>query len=271
MNGRAERFTTPDLSGVTLNTVHWGDPGRPALVLLHGGGANCHWWDHLALDLAERFRVIALDFRGHGDSDYPIPLEAGAFRKDLEALIQHFEIRDVTLIGHSMGAHVALDCAALSDDVYALAAIEPSRGANQEVRRRARLALAARRSYRRREDAVRRYRFLPLAPGVSESLRRAIAEHSVRQESDGRFGFKFDPRWFSQHLESPPPFSNIRCRCLILRGEESALLSREGAEEIASEIPHSELIEIPHSGHNAHLEQPAAVLRAIRQHLDPNQ
>jgi pimeloyl-ACP methyl ester carboxylesterase len=93
----------------------------------------------------------------------------------------------------------------------------------------------------------------------------------VRQESDGRFGFKFDPRWFSQRLGSPPTLSNIRCRCLILRGEESPLLSREGAEEIASEISHSKLIEIPNSGHNAHLEQPDAVIQAIRQHLDLDQ
>jgi pimeloyl-ACP methyl ester carboxylesterase len=116
---------------------------------------------------------------------------------------------------------------------------------------------------------VRRYRFLPLAPGVSESLRHAIAEHSVREEPDGRFGFKFDPRWFSQQLGPPIPFSNIRCRCLILRGQSSPLLSPEGAEEIASEISSSEIIEIPDSGHNAHLERPDAVLHAIRQHLDP--
>ena len=56
-------------------------------MLLHGGGANAHWWDHVAPAFAERFHVVALDFRGHGDSERSDDLAVGAFNRDLEALL----------------------------------------------------------------------------------------------------------------------------------------------------------------------------------------
>ena len=82
-------------------------------MLLHGGGANAHWWDHLAPELARSFHVVALDFRGHGDSDYPDP-ERGAFNWDLRALLDHLAAPDAVLVGHSMGAAIALEHAARS-------------------------------------------------------------------------------------------------------------------------------------------------------------
>ena len=51
-------------------------------MLLHGGGANAHWWDHIAPTFADQFHVVALDFRGHGDSERPEELIPGAFNED---------------------------------------------------------------------------------------------------------------------------------------------------------------------------------------------
>jgi pimeloyl-ACP methyl ester carboxylesterase len=92
MKSRSERFTIPELLGVHLHTLRWGDDSLPPLILLHGGGANAHWWDHVAPRLATRFHVVALDFRGHGDSDHPETLVAGAFNNDLEALRTQAEV-----------------------------------------------------------------------------------------------------------------------------------------------------------------------------------
>ena len=128
---QAERFTTPALEGVHLHAVHRGDQARPPVVLLHGGGANAHWWDAVVPALAERFRVVALDFRGHGDSDYPEERESGAFGRDLEALLDHLGDPRAVLIGHSMGGHVALAHAATSPveaAPRALVLVEVARG-----------------------------------------------------------------------------------------------------------------------------------------------
>ena len=266
MEARAFRFRSPRLAGVSLHAEERGDAGAPTIVLLHGGGANLHWWDHVAPALADGLRVVALDFRGHGDSEYPETLEPGAFQHDLEGLLEELDVSDVALVGHSMGGHVALQHAAHQRGVRALVAIEVSRGAPARERRRTRLALAARRTYRTREDAIERYRFLPPAPAAPESLRRAIAEHSVREE-DGRFGYKFDPRWFALPPSPRPPLGRVTCPCLLVRGAESTLLSREGAEQLAGELPDCRVVEIPGCGHNVHLERPDEVVAAIRDHL----
>ena len=267
MTASAERFSTLGLDGIRLHAVHRGKREFPTVVLLHGGGANLHWWDHLAPDLARNFRVVALDFRGHGDSDHPPTLQVGAFDRDLEALRQQLGDSEVALVGHSMGAHVALRHAATQPGVGKLVLLEPSVGASRKERRRSRLALAARRSYTSREEALARFRFVPATPGAPESLRAAIAEHSIRQEGDGRFGFKFDRRWFGLRAPDPPRLADVRCPCLVIRGTESTLFPHAAALELCKELPNARLLEIEGAGHNVHLEEPGQVLEALHAHL----
>jgi pimeloyl-ACP methyl ester carboxylesterase len=264
----AERFTTDSLGGVTLHALHHGSSTAPGLVLLHGGGANAHWWDHLAPTLAKDFHVVALDFRGHGDSDHPDALEPGAFQSDLEALLAHLDAPDAILIGHSMGAHVAFHHAGGGGRTRAVVALECSRGGGRSERRRARLALAARRTYASREEAVRRFQFLPAAPAAAEHLRVAIADHSVREESDGRFGYEFDARWFGLPVRTPPDLASIRCPVLLIRGAESRLLTADGAAELIERLPDARLVEIPQAGHNVQIERPGEVLAAVTTFLD---
>lgn len=251
-----------------LHALHRGDASRPKLVLLHGGGANAHWWDHLAPALAERFHVVALDFRGHGDSDHPADVTPGAFRRDLEALLAHLGSDEAFLVGHSMGGHVALDHASRVAATRGVVAIECARGAARRDNRRTRLALAARRSYRTRDEALARFRLLPASPSADESLRLAIAEHSVREEPDGRFGFKFDPRWFSLPRGPAPDLTRVACPVLVIRGADSPLLTAAGMEELVSRLPRAKTLEIAGAGHNVHLERPAEVLESIGRFLD---
>jgi pimeloyl-ACP methyl ester carboxylesterase len=266
---RSARFTTPSLAGVSLHALRRGPARAPRLVLLHGGGANAHWWDHIAGELADDFHVVALDFRGHGDSDYPDRVEEDAFARDLEALLEHLGAPEAILIGHSMGAHVALGAASRGPAPRAVVAIESSRGGKRGERRRARLALATRRTYATRAEAIRRFQFLPDAPEAAEELRGGIAAHSVREEGDGRFGFKFDPRWFGHGRGAPPAFDRIACPVLLIRGSDSSLLSSAGARELAAEIPDATLVEIPAAGHNVQIERPREVLDAMKAFLEP--
>jgi len=261
------RFSRPESGGVTLHAVARGDPQSPCLVMLHGGGANLHWWDEIAPSLAERFRVICLDFRGHGDSEFPEELVVGAFHRDLEALVAELAPKRYALVGHSMGGHIALDHAARDPRVWGVVAVEASFGAPRRERRRTRLALALRRPYPTREEAIARYRLMPDAPAAPESLRRRLAEHSISEDADGRFVYKFDPRWFG--LPSPPhaKLSGVRCPALVIRGSDSGLLTAEGAATAVEELPSGRLLEISGAGHNVHLERPTEVIVAITEHL----
>jgi pimeloyl-ACP methyl ester carboxylesterase len=263
LENRTERFTLPRLDGVHLAVIRYGDAALPPVVLLHGAGANAHWWDHLAPGLAERFHPVALDFRGHGDSDFPKELVPGAFRDDLEALLEWLGAPRAPLVGHSLGAHVALGHAAAGGDPAALVLIDPARGLSATRRRATRLALSLRPTYASRDEAVRRFQFLPGPVDAAPVLRTAVAEHSVRPEPDGRFGFKFDARWFGVPERDRPSLGGVRAPTLILRGAESPLLTDAGAHELVRGIVGAKLVEIAGAGHHVQMERPEACLAAI--------
>ena len=90
----------------------------------------------------------------------------------------------------------------------------------------------------------------------------------MREEADGRFGYKFDPAWFALPPRTPPDPSRIACPTLVVRGEESAMLSREGAEQLVAEIPRAELRDVAGAGHHVLLDAPEALADAISAFVD---
>jgi pimeloyl-ACP methyl ester carboxylesterase len=234
-NPRSFRFEAEE--GVFLHCLLWephqrGEVGSETpVILLHGGGANAHWWDHLARRISARRPVYALDFRGHGDSDHP-------------------ERREV-------------DHASRFPATRGIALIDLARGSEHGSRRRARLALSLRRSYRTRKEAIERFRFLPDSSHSAEALREQIAEHSVRREPNGRFGYKFDPGWFSLPTKPRPDLDEVCCATLLVRGGESTLLSNEAAVEFVGQLALGRLVEIPDAGHHVLLDQPERLLTTL--------
>jgi pimeloyl-ACP methyl ester carboxylesterase len=213
---------------------------------------------------------LALDFRGHGDSDYPEELQVGAFNADLEGLCEHLGTSSIRLVGHSMGAQVALDHASRHHETQKLVLLDPARGASRRSRRVARLALSLRRTYPNRAEAIERYRVIPPSEHIRPELLRRIAENSLREEEDGRWGFKFDPRWFGVPSRPAPNLSEIRTRVLLMRGDQSDLLSPTGADELLNELAEAALVTIPGAGHHIHLDQPERTLVALLEFLDPD-
>ena len=208
-------------------------------MLLHGGGANAHWWEHMAPALAERFHVVAPDFRGHGDSERPEELIPGAFNEDLEGILRELGEAPATLVGHSMGANVAL-AHATRHPLCCLILLDPARGGTPRSRRRLRLALTLRQSYASRDEAIERFRFLPDAEYASESIRHSIARHSVEQGPDGRWRYKFDSRWFGLPGSRQPDAGAVTCPVLVVRGQESQVLSSEAGIALSQSFPAGE-------------------------------
>jgi pimeloyl-ACP methyl ester carboxylesterase len=96
-----------------------------------------------------------------------------------------------------------------------------------------------------------------------EALRAAIAEQSVRAEPSGRFGFKFDARWFGVPDRDRPSLGGVRAPTLILRGAESPLLTPAGAHELQRGIPGALLVEVPGAGHHVQMERPRECLAEV--------
>ena len=109
----AEEFVpitrTFDASELRLSYTEWGDPGLPTVVMLHGFAQTSHAWDLITLGLADRFHLISLDQRGHGDSqwatdgDYSLETQ----QQDLDEFIKSLGVRRLILVGLSMGGRNA--------------------------------------------------------------------------------------------------------------------------------------------------------------------
>ena len=112
-----------DLRGLRFHYRDWGGSGQP-LVLLHGLASNSLIWKLVAPLLARRFRVLALDQRGHGPSDKPDDgYDFQAITGDLQAFLEALRLERPALVGHSWGANVALQFAAERPDAVSWLAL----------------------------------------------------------------------------------------------------------------------------------------------------
>ena len=134
-------FLDPGVSSVQTGGIRlayrtWGDPSAPPVVLAHGRGGSSLDWTDIAEQLAARHRVYALDFRGHGLSDWPGRYSFEFFRDDLHAFLEARNLSGATVVGHSMGGvaalllaerHPALVGALVVEDAPVLLPLDPPR------------------------------------------------------------------------------------------------------------------------------------------------
>ncbi len=107
---------TIGIRGLSFHYREYGEGGRP-IVLLHGVASNCRIWITTAPLLGEKFRVYALDQRGHGESAKPDDgYDFDSVVADLAAFIEALEIEQPVVVGHSWGGNVALQYAATHQD-----------------------------------------------------------------------------------------------------------------------------------------------------------
>jgi pimeloyl-ACP methyl ester carboxylesterase len=103
-----------EVNGLKLHYLDWGGDRTRTIVLCHGGSAHAHWWDYLAPLLRSYGRVIALDLRGHGRSQWAPSYGPAAHIGDLKAFLRDHMPTPVLLVGHSMGGEIsqriAFDC-----------------------------------------------------------------------------------------------------------------------------------------------------------------
>src|SRR2546428_10158960 len=103
-----DRFV--ELNGLRLHYLDWGGEGRPRVLFLHGGGLTAHTWDLVCLALRADYHCLALDLRGHGDSDWSPGMDYSfeAHRDDVEAFADLLRLDRFVLVGMSLGGITAL-------------------------------------------------------------------------------------------------------------------------------------------------------------------
>ncbi len=261
------------INGLTLQYRDWGDPQLPALLILHGLGANAHSWDHVAAALANQCRSIVPDLRGHGRSSWAPAYTWQLLLEDALSLITTIGVSQVALCGHSLGGRVA----------YMLASRYPERITRLVIAEATPLAPPAEdRSgpppapeidhYATLDDAVAEaYRRQPYADKAT--LRHEV-EHGLLFGADGRWRWRMDPalqtaRWRGQLNPGPvlewPALRAVRCPSLMLYGIHS--IPVEQAAEVARAIPDCQLVAIRDAAHDLPNENPAGFISALRAFL----
>ena len=261
-----------EVDSCRIHYLSWGERGRRGLVFVHGGGAHAHWWTPLAATFAEQFRVAAIDLSGHGDSGHRDRYLPEEWADEVMAVASDAGIEGLpVLIGHSMGGFVTMVTAAR--DPSGLAGVivcdSPVSELDPEISAyHLREAFGRPRTYLTEEDAVARFRTVPLQDHYLDYVIDFVARHSLKPVHGG-WQWKFDRRIFEQFGGSVrsialPYLDEIDCRLALLRSECGLVTPEIGAfmyEKLGRVTP---VIEIPEAGHHAMLDQPLLLLTAVR-------
>jgi pimeloyl-ACP methyl ester carboxylesterase len=261
-----------EVGGCEIHYLAWGDRDQRGLVFVHGGGANAHWWTHIAATFADEFRVVALDMSGHGDSGHREVYSLEQWTEEVMAAAGHGGISGPPLvIGHSMGGFVTMATAALNPDALAGVIIcdSPVTEPDPEVDGyHVRDAFGRERTYATLEEAISRFRTVPPQAHYLDYVMDNVARHSVKAV-EGGWRWKFHRHIFSQFSQpvrhiALPYLADVTCRLALLRSEHG-LVTRDIGDSMFDMLGRvTPVIEIPEAGHHAMLDEPLILLTAIR-------
>jgi 2-succinyl-6-hydroxy-2,4-cyclohexadiene-1-carboxylate synthase len=233
------------------------------VVLLHGFTHTGASWDPVVAALGESYRALAPDIRGHGSASERVPVTLEAVLDDLAALAP----ARFTLVGYSMGGRIALHAAlALPDGIERLVLIGASPGLGdaraREERRLADERLAGEIERSTIEEFAARWAQTPVLAGQPPDVAATVHADRLRSTPAGLaralrgLGTGVLPSLWDRLAEIEVPTA-------LVAGERDSRFRRI-ATQMASRLPHAELVVAPRAGHAVHLEATDAVVEAVR-------
>jgi pimeloyl-ACP methyl ester carboxylesterase len=258
---------------LSLSVREWSRRGLP-LVMIHGlGDAGCIW-NYLAIRLASQFRVAALDLRGHGDSDWDpeARYDTATFAADLTKAVGALGFDRMILIGHSLGADVAIRFAAShASRVAALIIVDfgpelQKQGIDEVLRNFA----ASPQSFTSIEEYTEW--LVERRPLADPAVLRQFARECLRRSGENGWAPKADAalatsseisRFVSNdgrycNPELWPMLAQIRCPTLVIRGSGSGVLPVDVANRMVERtLWNSQLATVSAAGHAVMIDNPA--------------
>ena len=257
---------------VELSYLDWGGSGD-TLIFLHGGALTAHSWDLVCLGLRDRWRCLALDLRGHGDSGWSDEYRIETAVDDVAALVAHHGAVRVHLVGNSLGGLVAAHYAASHPAMLASLTLVDV-GPNVDF-----AATQSIRDYIEQTDGAENFAAaIEAGMNVNPRIDRDALEyrllHSMREGPDRRVYWKQDRRrmhdydyFLSKIAEIEQLAPSIGVDVLVARGARSRVFSDASAQACAKSFAHGRWVRIEDSGHNIHEANPGAFLTALREFL----
>jgi pimeloyl-ACP methyl ester carboxylesterase len=279
MNASPEAFDF-DGAGVRLKGERWvGREGSPTVVLLHGGGQTRHSWGRTARRLSEHgWTAVALDARGHGDSDWAADHDysLGAFVSDLIAFVGTLDAPPV-LVGASLGGITALTAVGENPGlarglVLVDVVVEVERAGVERIRDFMTARPGGFDSLEEVADAIAAYNPLRKRPRNLDGLRK-----NVRLGPDGRWHWHWDPTFMRIDDEPQRRIDPSRLRAaaagvsiptLIVRGVQSDVVSDDGLADMMARIPTATAVDVAAAGHMVAGDDNDVFARALEAFLE---
>ena len=256
--------------GGRLHAQSWGNAG-PRILLLHGGAQSAQTWTMCALLLQNDYQCVALDLRGHGDSDWADDYSIQAHLTDLDYVINQLGWPSAHLVGMSLGGVIAAHYTISNDQPVtkslSLVDVAPGVSFTNTDRMRAfvgaetvlhgveALVAEARRMGVRHSDAELRFRY--------SSLTRLAEDGSWRWKRDERN--PVDYAHILSHVELlRDNASKIGCPIMIARGGRSRILSDGAARAFANQCPRAIMVTIEGAGHSVQEDNPIDLVGELK-------
>jgi pimeloyl-ACP methyl ester carboxylesterase len=264
------------VTGSDGGRLHLQDAGHGEVcLLLHGFGEGKYVWKRLVERLSSRLRLISIDLRGHGLSDWDREGRYLAERHvaDVQCVVDALSLTNFSVIGHSLGAHIAVHLhQANRDRLTRIALMDYSPDVPSETLGHVH---AARGPY----DSIEHYveGLMDSRPLLSREDALIFAAEALKPIADGAYAPRTDPaiaKPGAADADRNPDqdwalLKAIDCPTLVLRGAASAVLSQKIASRMAAEMPACELRVVPAAGHALLADNPSRTIDYLEMFLLP--
>lgn len=272
-----------DVDNLSFHYLDFGDtrlpPGedpRMIMLCLHGGAAQAHWFDFVVGPFLDDYRVLSLDLRGHGDSDWgpPDKYSYPDFARDVGGFIQKLGIGPVLLVGHSMGGMVSLVTAAeFPDEVGKLVVVDSMMQMSEERAAELRsIGTGKGKGFDSREAYVAGFKIRPEAVAALPEVTRHMAAFSCRQFEDGLWRNKFDRNVYARRhpVDGYTYLAKVwdaKTPALVIAGGDSDRITPEVRAKLLAAHPQVTVITVEKAGHHVTLDNPPGYVEALGAYL----
>lgn len=259
-----------EVNGISICVDDTGETGKKPLLLYHGLTGNKESMFYCRDLFCDRYRVICVDTRGHGESTHPAEYSLSDHAHDVHGLIRAMDLGKADVLGYSMGSYVALaaaivDCSDIGHLV--LVATKPS-GKTSSVERIARekgldiSELTA-------DQIMELTLSCALAPQSFEKLKTGelkldmdfggVELNAEEKQAESRSLADFD---------NSKGYAKVTCKTLVIAGEYDGINPKEQGKKVADGIKQAEYVEIKDASHMLVFEKPAEFTQIVKDFLE---
>jgi pimeloyl-ACP methyl ester carboxylesterase len=271
--------------GTKLEALTWGEVGKPGLLFVHGNSAHADWWSFIAPFFADDFRVTSMSLAGMGASDWRERYAFPDFAEDAEAVARATGLyeggRKPVYIGHSFGGGQVFHAAVTQPErMHAAIMVDTGFGPPPEelARRQAQMERVRNiptvdrpsRVYPTLEAALARFRLMPPQPAGNAYIADFIARRSLK-EVPGGWTWRFDPNMWAKlnrdndlRRDTSANANNVKVPMVHIYGSKSRIVEHRKAGHPSPFPAGMPEIEIPDSHHHIMIDQPLALVAALR-------